>query len=198
MIALGFLLLASPAPGATDHPYPLVSVLTASREACSFGAKAEKVELGLLARGWKRFQPEAGSWLANYVSRNDFAGAGAVDATFSSYKSEVAGRVLLALVSRMEIKILGKGQTTFSCEIFDPAAVLTASPATIRKWARRPPTSLTGSGPNGRYLARWVPGLGRGASETTITYIAPSDAPDFAAARQGLAYSSISKSRTKR
>ncbi len=198
MIALGLLLLALSAPGTADPQYPLPSVLSASREACSFGGRPEKTEAALLAQGWTPFQPEAGSWLANYVARNDFANAGAVDVAFSSYKSEVAGRVLLALIARMDSNILGRRTTTFSCEIFDPAAVLTQNPATIGKWARRRPTSLLGSGANGRYLARWVPGLGRGVEETTITYIPPSDAPEFAAARPGLSYSSISGSRAKR
>lgn len=198
MIALGLLLLASSTSATADHHYPLAAVLSASREACAFGARTEETEPALLAQGWTPFRPEAGSWLADYVARNDFAGAGAVDATFSSYRSEVAGRVLLALVSRMEVNILDKSQTIVSCEIFDPAAVLALRPATIRKWARRKPTSLTGSGPNGRYLARWVPGLGRGAQETTITYVSPSDAPEFTGARQGLAYSSISRSRKSR
>ena len=188
MITSLALLLAAPplaqAPRAA-RPYPLVEVLSEARQSCEpkvLPAADDSTALN----GWIPYQPETGSWLADYVKRNS-EGGGAVQITPLTFTKTVAGVPLFAFVARMRFSFAPEA-AVFSCEVFDPEAPPVTAKA-VAAWAGRSPRRSSGRKANLVFL-RWEPGLGRGIDETTITSMASAKSGS-AASRSGLAYTAI-------
>lgn len=156
-----------------EAAYPIETVLTAFRSACSATGDQSGFERSVAAAGWTSITPEDAGELQDFIDFAETEGgkvvqdAGGQSSQIAVFRKLVSGETLHIVLSEIEID----GNRVSGCRLFDYGEYRTADMAAIEQFVGRPPArSQTQQGIS---VADWSPGLIEGQDSFSAYSVPP-------------------------